>query len=69
MTLPALMIVFGAILVYGGWANLSVWALAKGDNSQPKAASGSPGGAATQAGGASAAPGGAASGPHAAQTR
>ena len=67
MTLPALMIVFGAILVYGGWANLSVWALAKGDNSQTKTASA--GGAATQAGGASAAQGGAASGPHAAQTR
>ncbi len=30
------MILFGAILVYGGWTNRSVWALARGDNSKPK---------------------------------
>ena len=64
MTLPALMIVFGAILVYGGWANLSVWALARGDNSQPKTTTG--GGSTASTTGIT---GGGAAGPHAAQTR
>jgi hypothetical protein len=30
------MIFFGALLIYGGWTNRSVWALARGDDSQPK---------------------------------
>jgi hypothetical protein len=30
------MILMGGILIYGGWKNLSVFALARGDNSQPK---------------------------------
>jgi len=36
VTITVAMILFGAILVYGGWTNRSVWALARGDNSQPK---------------------------------
>lgn len=30
------MILFGAMLVYGGWTNRSVWALARGDNTTAK---------------------------------
>lgn len=36
MTLPAIMILLGSLLVYGAVQNLSVWALARGDNTQPK---------------------------------
>ena len=36
MTVSFGMILLGAILVYGGWTNRSVWALARGDNTQPK---------------------------------
>lgn len=31
------MILFGSLLVYGGWKNLSILALLKGDNSTRKA--------------------------------
>ena len=30
------MILFGALLIYGGWTNKSVAALARGDNTTPK---------------------------------
>jgi hypothetical protein len=30
------MILFGALLVYGGWTNRSVWSLVRGDNTQVK---------------------------------
>lgn len=30
------MILFGALLIYGGWTNRSIWSLARGDNTQPK---------------------------------
>ena len=36
MTLPAILILFGAMLLYGGWTNKSVWALARGDNTVSK---------------------------------
>lgn len=36
MTLPAIMILFGALLVYGAVKNVSIWGLARGDNTQPK---------------------------------
>lgn len=36
MTLPAIIILFGAMVLYGGWTNRSVWALARGDNQTPK---------------------------------
>lgn len=38
MSIAVALILFGALLVYGGWKNLSVWALARGDNSSPKGA-------------------------------
>lgn len=38
MTITFGLILFGGILVYGGWKNLSVWALARGDNSTAKPA-------------------------------
>lgn len=38
MTVTFGMIFVGALLVYGGWTNRSVWALARGDNTTPKAA-------------------------------
>lgn len=31
------MILFGALLIYGGWKNLSISSLARGDNATPKA--------------------------------
>lgn len=31
MTLVFAMILFGALLIYGGWTNRSIWALARGD--------------------------------------
>ena len=36
MSVSFAMILFGSILVYGGWTNRSVWALARGDDSKPK---------------------------------
>lgn len=36
MTVAAAMILFGALLIYGGWTNRSVWALARGDNTVTK---------------------------------
>lgn len=36
MSIALAMIVFGGILVYGGWTNRSVSALARGDNSVAK---------------------------------
>lgn len=36
MTITVGMILFGAILIYGGWKNLSLWGLARGDNTQAK---------------------------------
>jgi hypothetical protein len=30
------LILFGALLIYGGWKNLSVVALSRGDNSRTK---------------------------------
>jgi hypothetical protein len=34
------LILFGALLIYGGWKNLSVVSLSRGDNSTPKKATG-----------------------------
>ena len=36
MSVSFAMILFGAILIYGGWTNRSVSALARGDDSKPK---------------------------------
>lgn len=36
MSLSFAMILFGALLVYAGWKDLSVAALARGDNTTPK---------------------------------
>lgn len=36
MTVPAIMILLGSLLLYGGWTNRSVWALARGDNTVSK---------------------------------
>ena len=36
MTVSFAMILLGSILIYGGWTNRSVAALARGDNTQPK---------------------------------
>lgn len=36
MSITAAMILFGGLLIYGGWTNRSVWALARGDNTVPK---------------------------------
>ena len=38
MTVTALLIIVGVIAIYAGWANLSMLALLRGDNSQPKPA-------------------------------
>lgn len=38
MSIALGMIVFGAILIYGGFTNRSVWALARGDNTVSKPA-------------------------------
>lgn len=36
MTVAYAMILFGALLIYGGWTNKSISALARGDNTQAK---------------------------------
>lgn len=36
MTIAFAMILFGALLMYGGWKNLSITALARGDNTSAK---------------------------------
>ena len=36
MSISFAMILFGALLMYAGWTNKSVAALARGDNSTPK---------------------------------
>ena len=36
MSISFAMILFGALLIYGGWTNRSISALARGDNTQPK---------------------------------
>ena len=36
MSLSFAMILFGALLVYGGWTDKSIAALARGDNQTPK---------------------------------
>ena len=36
MSLSFAMILFGSLLMYAGWKNKSVSALARGDNTQPK---------------------------------
>lgn len=36
MSIAKAMILFGALLIYAGWKNLSVAALARGDNSTAK---------------------------------
>lgn len=38
MSISFAMILFGALLIYAGWTNKSVAALARGDNSVPKPA-------------------------------
>ena len=37
MSLVFVMIAFGALMVYAGWKNLSLWALMRGDNVTAKA--------------------------------
>lgn len=44
MTVTFGMIFVGGLLIYGGWTNRSVWALARGDNATPKAAVSTSGG-------------------------
>lgn len=36
MSLTLGMILFGGLLIYGGWTNRSVWALARGDDTVQK---------------------------------
>ena len=38
MTVALAMVLVGSMLIYGGWLNLSVLALLRGDNTQPKPA-------------------------------
>ena len=38
MTVAFGMVFVGVLLVYGGWSNRSVWALARGDNTTVKPA-------------------------------
>lgn len=37
MTIAFAMLLFGSLLIYGGWKDLSVFSLLRGDNTKPKA--------------------------------
>ena len=56
MTVSAAMILFGALLIYGGWKDLSISALVRGDNTTSKGSTSSGGG--SSSGGSSTVPGG-----------
>jgi len=58
VTVSAAMILFGALLIYGGYKNLSISALVRGDNTVSKGSAASGGGGGGASGGSSTIPGG-----------